>query len=150
MKNPVELILYPSKLKNIFLIIISSIITLGGIWMIKDHEPMGFLVLFFVLGVPVGIMNSLPGAAYLKLTSEGFIICTSFTIQFTKWQEVSGFNVKWTNLKQAVVYKFTSKHSNYLPDKIIGNDETALLDNYGLSAKKLAVLMNEWRKKSIK
>jgi len=74
-----EKTLYPKKHKTFFWLFLCLIFTAGGVFMINDESPLGWLVsAFFGLGVIVFSISLLSNAAYLKLDNEGFEACTMF------------------------------------------------------------------------
>tara|TARA_Y100000294_G_scaffold140028_1_gene133668 strand:+ start:45 stop:509 length:465 start_codon:yes stop_codon:yes gene_type:complete len=148
MKQEVR-ILRPSRLKIIALLLVCLAFTSIGTFMILDEETMGWFVsIFSGLGVVVFIIQLLPNASYLMLTSEGFEVKSLFRGNFTKWEDVTGFAAGRISSNKTVVFNYRKTHQKYKVGKQIARGlagvEGALPDTYGMKAKDLAALMNEW------
>jgi len=147
-----EKTLYPGKFKNIFLLLISIIFTVGGIFMLMDGETFGWFVSgFFGICLIVAIIGLLPNANYLKLDKNGFEMCTLFKKSAYRWEDIQLFRSGKVHVKTMVMFNFSEdfqKHKTMrkVNAKIAGK-EGALPDTYGLKAEELADLMNDYRQK---
>lgn len=150
--NEETLTLYPSKIKNTLLILISIIFTILGVWMIQVGEIRGwFAVIFFGLGNIVLIINLFPNSSYLRLSDQGFEMRSLFRSTFTHWDAIEQFELGVIRHKKMVVFNYTPNHFQ-LPTgvntarKLTGFDG-ALPDTYGKSIEELSSLLNEWKYK---
>jgi hypothetical protein len=124
----------------------------------KDRESLlvvGSLVVFFAAGAVLSIMNLLPGRAYLLLTPGEFAYRTLFKSRTYRWSEVEGFEAFAFRETSRVVFtlsregKLRFSESGFRKfNKAVGGGDDSLPDTYGMSADKLAELMNQWKEKS--
>ncbi len=154
--TPPAIVLRPDKKKLLLYLLGCLAFVAIGIYAITRGEPVvGWsCVLFFGLGVPVFGMQFLPGASYLRLTQEGFVVCSLFRQKpLVSWQEASGFRVAPVPFSRTrlVVYDSTSNPTNARTRRVnrslIGADE-GLPDTYGMKPQDLADLLNSWRLRS--
>lgn len=114
----------------------------------------GSLVGFFGLGAFVSLWMLLPNSVYLLLTPGGFTIRTLLKRKEYRWEEIEHFQS--ITLKGAPWVVFTLLGSGkvgraetrlgWLNKAVSGGDDN-LPDTYGMSAEKLAELMNQWKKR---
>lgn len=143
--------LRPSRVKWASLFLLCSVFVLGGIWMVREGESSGYFVAgFFAIGLPVAAIQLLPGAAYLRLTQDGFTFCSLFRAQTIRWTQVSEFAVVRVHIWM-VAWNFTT---DYPPggrarslSRLICGCEAALPDTYGMRPRELLVLMESLRQK---
>lgn len=117
-----------------------------------DELMMIISIIFFGLGVLVSAILILPHSAYLKLTPEGFEVCSLFRKSFTKWDDIEKFLIykNPTSPTTMVGLLFDKNYEQQETSRGIaksltgGEVEGALPDTYGMSAKNLTILMNEW------
>jgi len=145
-------ILRPKKTKSIILILVSILFVLGGFLMLEEKFFIGIItIIFFGLGIIIFTIQLFPNTSYLKLTEEGFEIRTLFKSDFTKWSDVKEFNTDYIGPNKMVMLNYKEEHTKYKSGKkiakILSGSEGALPDTYGMSAKALAQLMNEWKAK---
>ena len=152
---PETRVLYPSRLKMVLFLLMTLTFTAGGIWAVHDHAgswawPSTF---FFGLGSAVFVIQMFPGAAYLRLTHEGFEMCSLFRAGRFKWTDVEAFRPATIGRNPMVVFNFSSTYKRNPNARLVARSlagvEAGLPDTYGLGAKKLAKLLNEWRQRSI-
>jgi hypothetical protein len=154
------LTLRPSKLRLLGLLLITVIFTFGGFLMIRENKPAdGWypwgITCFFGLGVLVLLIQLLPGATYLRLTPEGFEICSLFRISRLAWRDVKEFCVYKQNLNTFVGFSFVDEYDRAQFGRLISRSvsdvfgssivEGMLPDCYGMKAADLAQLLNDWR-----
>jgi hypothetical protein len=151
---PGPVTLYPSRKKWLLVFAGSALFAVGGFWMIRQGNAMGWAVLiFFGLAAVVGAAAMLPGAGGLTLDREGFETTNLFRRHRTRWQDATGFQAarippahqKW------VVYddvNVSTKRIAKFNVGIVGRNG-ALPDTYGLSADNLAQLMAQWRERAL-
>ena len=149
--------LYPKQSQAIGLFFLCTIFVAIGIWMGVTGEWIGYLIAgFFGLGVVIFIVQLIPGSAYLRLDSEGFIFCSLYRRITLPWSAIDGFHVvvmRQTGLEIHELVGF-----NFVPDynrsqlsrqisSAVAECEGGLPNTYGKSAGELARLMNEHLKK---
>ena len=115
----------------------------------------GSLVLFFVVGVVLSLMNLLPDRAYLELAPDGFIFRSLFKSRSYRWSEVERFEIFSHRGASIVVFTLSPEGRVRLTEssfakfsKALGGGDDSLPDTYGLGADRLAALMNQWKEKS--
>ncbi|HEY3399717.1 MAG TPA: STM3941 family protein [Geothrix sp.] len=115
MQTTQPLLLRPRRVKVAGLGLGALVFVLTGLWMVREGEGPGWLIIgFFGLCLLVFLALLLPGAAYLALDSDGFTMCSLFRAHTIRWADVAGF-------------------------------EAALPDSYGLNHEALAQLMNQYK-----
>lgn len=134
---------YPSKIKQSLLIIISlAFVTLGFV-IIKSNFWIGlFNIIFFGLCLITFIITLIPSASYLKIDEKGFEMRTLFRSTFIPWHVVNGFSTKRIFINTMVMIDFNPQ---YIDTSKLKSKTGAFPDTYGMSAKKLAELMNNYK-----
>lgn len=144
--------LRPKKSSAIFLLLTCTAFVVLGVWMGASGQGPGYLcAAFFGLGMPLGVIQLLPGSGSLVIDAEGI----TFTHLFRK------ASLPWSAFDQFLV--FTLRHSglkvhemvgfNYAPTydrsklgraiaRAVGTCEGALPDTYGKKAAERAALLN--------
>ena len=149
-------ITYPGSRKKTFILLLVSILfVFCGIVTFKESTIISILgIAFFGLGSIVFMINLLPKASYLTLTSEGFEFSSLFRRHFETWADIDLFfpvrislpyhfggvkkMVGW-NYRQN--YRKSSKMRNI--SSWLSGAEAALPDTYGKSVEELCDIMNE-------
>ncbi|MBU2566215.1 hypothetical protein KKG46_01500 [Patescibacteria group bacterium] len=154
MQENQTLTLYPNKTKLFVLLLISIIFVIVGIFMIRSGNANGwYTTIFFGIGALVFIVNAFPQAAYLKLSKEGFEVCSLFRKSFTSWRDVKDFQAGKVSVNTMVVFDFTEEHLEYQGMKKVAETLTghqgSLPDTYGKPANELAQIMTDWKQKSL-
>ena len=152
-----ELVLHPSKRKMIVLLLVSLIFVAIGIFALRERDwGVGLsCTILFGLGAAIFASQLRPGAAYLKLTPEGFILCSLFRVHpLTPWNQVRNFRVAALPPagKRMVVYDSESPKNEgvrRLNRELIGASD-GLPDNYGMKYQELADLMNAWQSRAVR
>jgi hypothetical protein len=143
-------ILRPKRLKTFGWLALSAGFTAGGAWMILSGEPIGwFPALFFGLCAVVFGVILLPNSAYLRVSQDGFTVCSLFRAQSYRWSDVGPFTVGRIGPNRMVVFNFSDQYraaprARKLASALTGY-EGALPDSYGMSLEDLASLLNEYR-----
>ena len=144
--------LRPSVAKSVFLLLVCLLLVAGGIWMVQTGEHRGYLVAgFFALGIPVAIINFIPGASYLLIEHDGLTVCSLFRKGQILWKDVDEFFV--VKLKQTGLTVHTMVGLNFSPSydrtrtaraivKALAECEGSLPDTYGQKAEELADYLN--------
>lgn len=88
------LTLHPSKWSAIWLLLGCSGFVALSVWMADRGEWMGTLgAVFFGLGIPVAILQLLPGSTLLRLDASGFTTVSLYRKSFVPWSAVDHFCV---------------------------------------------------------
>lgn len=142
----------PKITKTIFLALISLTFVVMGFFIIDDDPRIGFMSLgFFGFCLLVFIIQLIPGSTELKLTNEGFEMTNLFKKNFIKWCDVESFEIGSLGANQTILIDFVENHienkvGKYISKKLAGY-HGALPSTYGLEAKELLTIMNEWKRK---
>lgn len=154
--NPteIELIFYPSKLKNILLVIICIFfVMLGTITILekKDYLFRLFSILFFGVGGMVTIRELLINTSYLKIQKEGFEFLVSGKKTYIKWEDIKEFKIISVKRMNLIGWLYNSKNQKIdilrkASRKLTGVDEI-LPNNYGLQSNELMnIMIKYWTK----
>jgi hypothetical protein len=134
------------------LLLTAAAFTAGGIWMGLSGEWIGFLIGgFFALGIPVAVLQLIPGSAYLHVDQTGFTFSSSFRKATIPWSVVDEFFV--VTLRQHGVRVHSMVGFNFVPSydrsrlgrefaKAVSRCEAAFPCTYGKKAQELAEFMN--------
>jgi hypothetical protein len=142
--------LRPSRKKAATLFLVSLLFVVGGIWMVRDGQMMGYLCGgFFALGLPIFALQFHPKAAYLRLEPDGFTFCSLFRAHTVRWAVVREFAVIGIGPNRMVAWNFTSDYpatgSGRAISKSLSGYEAALPDTYGMKPQELVELMERLR-----
>jgi len=104
---------------------------------------------FFGIAALVMLLQCLPQASYLELTSSGFGFSNRFRKDFVPWSEIARFRVMKIGTFDIVGWDYVAGHARSralqpVASAIIGADG-ALPETYGQPGEELARLMNELR-----
>lgn len=139
------LTLRPGKLKNIILILISIAFICMGISLMEKNIWAAILIIFlFGISLIIFFINLIPNTSYLKINERGLEMKTLSRTTFIPWQAVSNFTTKQIFLNRLVTFDIDEK---YLENSKIKSKKGAFPDTYGMSAKKLAALLNDYKEK---
>lgn len=142
-----ELVLKPSKPRTALLLAFSIVFTLGGWWMISDHDPWGWFVFgFFGLCASVFIVQLLPGSTYLRLNKNGFQTRTLYRYsKLIKWSDIDRFCVVDIQGRKMVGIMFAPDYTKRpvarALNMTLAGVDSALPNTYGMKAEELAWLM---------
>jgi hypothetical protein len=143
-------VLYPSKKKQMALLVLCLVFAAVGTMMIMDHASGGYFCAGFgLLGCVMFVVNLLPGASYLRLDEKTFTFCSLFRAHSVDWLDVEDFGVFRLRLKKMVAWNFVAGYRGQRRmttlSKAISGFEAALPDTYGLSAIELVERMEGLR-----
>ncbi len=139
------LILKPSKIKNIILILISVGFISLGITLLEKNLLIAVLnIVFFGICLIIFIINMIPNSSYLTIDEKGIEMKNLFRTTFIPWQVVSGFKTKFIFVNKMVTFTIDEK---LLKNSKMKGKTGAFPDTYGMSAKNLANLLNEYKAK---
>src|SRR5437588_1319158 len=132
-----------SRKKMLLMLIGSLIFVAAGFWMLADHPVSGYAsIIFFGLCAVVFCINLLPNSSYLRLTREGFTMCSTFRCRSIEWRHVSNFGVARIGTRKMVGWDPAHQISKMgKATKAFSGYVSALPDTYGLKAEELAELL---------
>jgi hypothetical protein len=150
MRAEPELKLHPKRTKQIALAGLCTGFAAIGVLMIRDGHLAGWYCLaFFGLGVLIFLVQLVPGASYLKLDARGFTVRSLYRSTSYRWSDVIGFAPGRIGGNRGVVFNLTpeSQQQRRLRrfNAAVFGAEAALPDTYGVSAERLAEILNEWK-----
>lgn len=135
--------LRPGKIKNIILILISIAFIGMGISLIEKNIWIAILTIFlFGISFIIFSINLIPNTSYLKISEQGLEMKSLFRKTFIPWQVVSDFTTKQIFLNKIVMFNIDE---NFLRISKLKSKQGAFPDTYGMSAKKLAALLNDYK-----
>jgi len=106
---------------------------------------------FFGLGCIVFVLQLVPNASYLRLTPEGFTMCSLFRSHSYRWTETKTFAARYVSHMKTVVFNYSPSYTKQIAmrkmNKKLFGVESCLPDTYGMSAEELADLMNKWKRR---
>jgi hypothetical protein len=143
------MVLRPSPLKWLGVNAICLVFVVIGTFMIRSGDAMGWFVAgFFGLGLLVGIVCMLPGAAYLTLDAQGFTMCSLYRAHTYRWEDVTGFGVGRVAANKMVMFNVSpsyvrSPKMRSLNVGLVGY-EAGIPDSYGLKHEALAELLSQY------
>jgi hypothetical protein len=145
-----ELKLRPRRTKHLLLTGVAAAFCGIGLLMIRDGDPRGwFCLAFFSLCALIFLVQLVPGASYLKLDAQGFTVRSLFRSTSYTWSEIVAFAPGRVGGNRGVVFNLTpdSERQRRLRrfNAATLGAEAALPDTYGLSAERLAEILNEWK-----
>jgi hypothetical protein len=139
------LILKPGKIKNTLLLLIGIGFVSLGISLLEKNMLIAILnIVFFGFCLIIFVINMIPGSTYLKIHERGIEMKNLYRITFIPWEAVSGFKTKSIFINKMVTFTIDEK---LLENSKIKGKTGAFPDTYGMSAKKLANLLNEYKTK---
>ena len=151
---PGPVTLYPSRRKWLLVFVGGVSFAIGGAFMVRSSEAMGWLpLIFFSLVALVAAVAMLPGAGALTLDRDGFEVTSLFRRHHTRWQDAHGFAAARIPpaTQRWAVYDDISQSGKRLAKinvEIVGRN-AALPDTYGLSPDDLGNLMMLWRERAV-
>jgi hypothetical protein len=146
------LIFHPKRSSAIWLLMGCSAFVGIGIWMGVSGEWTGFLFAgLSALGIPVAVIQMMPGSTFLRLDPTGITYSTLFRRASLSWLDVEEFFVvtmtqTGINVREMVGFNFVPTYDRARTAravaKVIGKCEGALPDTYGRKAEELARILN--------
>ncbi|WP_321478113.1 hypothetical protein [uncultured Paludibaculum sp.] len=148
-----ERILYPGRLRTLFLAVACAVFTLMGL----SAGGSGLLwALLAGIGAFIFFTSLLPSAAWLKLDAQGFTYRIAFREHRHNWANIRSFGVLTRRylgiipVSRIVCFTFTEEHKKTKSlllrmATVIARYDGQLPDNYGMKARDLAALMENWR-----
>jgi len=145
------LLLRPNRGKWLPVVLGSLGFVLAGVWLMDAHTWVASMsIAFFGLCFLVSVVQLLPGAAYLRLSPDGFTVCSLFREHTIRWADVKEFSVGRVLLHKMVMFNFEGSAGSFprsqslrsLNVKLCGF-EAGLPDTYGLPHNELAALLSD-------
>ncbi|CAN5882011.1 hypothetical protein BH23ACT11_BH23ACT11_23670 [soil metagenome] len=149
-------VLKPSRARTFALLAGSGVLTAASVYITLSGETPAwfgwFVASFFGLCTLVFLVLLLPGSAYLKVTPEGFTICSLFRSSTYSWMAVESFKAGEIGLNNnGVVFDFSREYEGQELGRDIASSlaghEGALPDTYGMSPEDLAEFLNRCRRR---
>ncbi|QOY90058.1 hypothetical protein [Paludibaculum fermentans] len=151
-----ERILYPGRLRMLFLAVACSVVALIGLGARGGGWLLGLLA---GIGAVISFTSLLPSAAWLKLDTQGFTYRIAFRTHQYNWADIQSFAVLTRRylgiipISRSVCFTFTAEHKKTKSlllrmATVIARFDGQLPDNYGMKARDLAALMEIWRLQS--
>lgn len=137
-------ILKPGKVKSSILLVISIGFVALGISLLDTNMLIAILnIVFFGICFIVFLLNLIPSSSYLKIDEKGIEMKNLFRITFIPWQAVNSFGTKWVAFNKLVIFDLNKS----LAGEKLKRRQGGFPDTYGMSADKLAELLNEYKAK---
>ncbi|MFY2765148.1 STM3941 family protein [Arenimonas sp. MALMAid1274] len=138
----------------LLLLVCAAFVALGIFLVLRGQMLLGWLnVGFFGLGVAVAAISLLPGSNYLRLSRDGFEVCSLYRRGTVRWRDVQAFFPAEIARRPLVCWNYADDYDRQRAGRLLATElagvEAALPDTYGLSADALAQLLNQWRARSL-
>ena len=93
------------------MLLVSAVFVVGGVFMVRAGEWIGWLpIVFFGLGLAVFALRLLPNSSYLRVGPDGFTVCTGFRAHSFGWGDVADFKVGRVGTKDMVVFNYSRQY----------------------------------------
>jgi len=148
MEFPPELLLRPSPKKAVVILALGGAFFAGGVLMLLMGDAWGWLgIVMGVGGELAGAMRLLPNSFYLRITADGFTMCSMFRQHTYRWADVEWFRVVAISGAKMVGFDYSteyrkSKNLRALNRELAGV-EGGIPDQFSMSPQELAALLNE-------
>lgn len=153
MANADRITLRPSRRQLAGLLVPSLVFAGVGLSMVLRGRPFGWwLAAGFGCVSLAGLLLLSPQAAYLRLERDRFTLCTFFRRLSIPWTDVLRFRVVQLSGHPAVVFDLKpsvpeQRLSRRTASALAGADGL-LPETYGLEARAMALLLNQWRSRA--
>lgn len=144
--------LYPKRSSAIGLLVLSLAFVAVGVWMGSSGRWEGWLcAAFFGLGVPIAVVQLMPGSTFLRIDADGITFTNLFRKTSLPWSAFQQFfvvTIRQTGLKvhDMVAFDFAPTHERARAaralSRAIAQCDGALPNTYGMKAQELAELLN--------
>lgn len=148
------LVFHAKRSSAVWLLLICLAFTALGLFvaLVVGEWPGWLIAGFFALGIPIAIVQLIPGSTYLEIDEQGFTMCTMYRKHRVLWSEVEEFMVihhrqsgikvnEWVGFNYRPTYdraRFGRKLARGLADC-----EGMLSVTYNMKAEDLVALLNE-------
>jgi hypothetical protein len=152
---PDKMSLKPSRLRWVFVFLVGAVFSAAAAFLMEDKDPLtrwGICAFFAVVAL-VAIPGMIGVGSQLDLDREGFTCKTPFKTFRRKWTECSAFAPVSIGLNSFVGFSSATDEAAKpglaaMNKSMIGASGT-LPDRYGMSAGKLADLLNRFRARAM-
>jgi len=146
-----QLLLRPSPAKNLAFGALCAVLTLGGVWLVLRGDWVGWpTMVMFGVGALLFLVQMVPSVSFLRLTDEGFEMCSLGRQHRYRWEDVTGFRPIKIRHASLVGFDFVPGYGGHAKARALAvalsGTEGALPDTYGRSVQALADLMNDWKR----
>lgn len=153
MANTERITFRPSRRKLAGLLVPSTIFASVGLSMVRQGRPFGWwLAAGFGLNTLLGLLLLSPQAAYLRLEKDRFTICSFFRRLSIPWRDVLVFRVVQLSGHPAVVFDLKpsvpEKNLSRRSSRALAGADGLFPETYGIEARALALLLNQWRERA--
>jgi hypothetical protein len=152
----VERCLYPRRRLGLLFFV-------GFLWIVvtatsSRHSGGAMLSVICALSIIVCNVSLVPGAAWLKLDSQGFTVRYWFQDNTYRWTDIKEFKLltqryMFIPIRRSVVFKFSKTYpKRNIVARIAGaiaSFDRNLPDNYGMKAQDLLVLLESCRRQAV-
>lgn len=146
------IVFHRRKSSAIWLLLSSVLFVVLGIWIAQTIGWGGYLVAgFFSLGIPVAVVQLLPGSTYLRITENELTFTIMFRETSISWDVIDEFMVITMKQTGMTIHKMVGINfvSSYDGSRLgrrvssaLSGCDGALPDTYGQRAEDLADLLN--------
>jgi len=148
------LVFRPSRRKIAGMLLASFAFVVGGIFVIRSGNWVGWLsVVVFGVAVVVFALQLLPQSAYLRVGPDGFTVCTLFRAHSCRWSDVGPFKVVRMGPKNMVGFSFSDRyrgphHLARLNTNLVGAEAAVAVDGtWNIRMEELAAVLNRYRER---
>jgi hypothetical protein len=144
--------LRPSVGKHVGLLLISLLLAAVSLWIGTSENWLGYvLAAFFGLGIPIAILQFVPGSSYLLIEREGLTVRNLYRNRYIPWKDIAEFFVVKTKYRGITTATLVAFNYSTTYDrtgfgrrlaKALGHCEGYLPDIYGQNAAELADYLN--------
>jgi len=146
---PGPLIVHRSSRRWIIILLCNAALTAAGFWLVSRGVDVGWAtLLLFGYFTLMALSALLPGGVAIRLDAEGFEVTDAFRQRRrTLWRDATGFKV---SLFKQVAYDDATRSRRLTGklNKAIRGRNSFMADTFGLTAKALSDLMNQWSQRA--
>ena len=143
-----------SKGKLLGMLVVSAVFVVGGVFMVRAGQWVGWLsIVFFGLGMGVFALQLLPKSSYVRVGPDGFTVCTVFRTHSCRWSDVAAFKVGRVGTKEMVVFNFSPQYRGprrlaRLNVDVVGAEAAvAVAGTWNIRMDQLADVLNRYRER---
>ncbi|GEM_PF-332153 len=143
-----------SRGKAVWLLLGAITFVALGLFVAGKDPTLGYTcVAFFGLGIPVALIQMMPGASGLELKQHTFTTTSLFRKTTTAWRDVDHFVIRSMRSRKMVMWNYVPEYAARRTgagfSKALIGAHAALPETYGMSAEKLAAIMNSVKQRSL-
>ena len=144
--------LYPTKFQKFFRITICVLFVVGGVYLVRDGEMMGWFAIGFFgcLCLPIFLLQLDPKRSFLTVSDRGLEMGTLSKVSVIPWEDISEFGVqiqrhRGIRVSAKVAFNFSASYAKQARTRAIlrglNRFEGMLPDTYGRKAEELSGLL---------